>query len=250
MTPREYLEATEHVGPAEHLETAVHVAAAPPTGGGRHRRYDRLKRVLDLLVAAALLVLLSPVLLGCAGAVAVALGRPVLFRQTRPGRHGQLFELRKFRTMRPAAPGRTSDADRLTRFGGWLRATSLDELPTLWNVLRGEMSLVGPRPLLVSYLDRYTPEQARRHEVRPGITGLAQVRGRNELSWEEKFRHDVRYVEDRCLALDLRILLATVLRVLRRQGISAPGSPTMPEFAGTGSRLVGAEPGPGRGADS
>ncbi|AVT32866.1 UDP-galactose phosphate transferase [Plantactinospora sp. BC1] len=213
-----------------------------------HRRYDRRKRLLDLLVAAVLLVLLSPVLLGCAAAVALALGRPVLFRQSRPGRDGHLFELRKFRTMRPAGPGRTSDADRLTRFGSWLRATSLDELPTLWNVLRGDMSLVGPRPLLVSYLDRYTPEQARRHEVRPGITGLAQVRGRNELSWEEKFRYDVEYVDRRCLRLDLRILLETVLRVLRRQGISAPGNPTMPEFAG--SRLVGAESVPARSVDS
>ncbi|MEN3610768.1 sugar transferase [Plantactinospora sp. ZYX-F-223] len=214
----------------------------------RHRRYDRRKRVLDMLVAAVLLVLLSPVLLGCAAAVALALGRPVLFRQNRPGRDGRLFELRKFRTMRPVSPGRTSDADRLTRLGRWLRATSLDELPTLWNVLRGDMSLVGPRPLLVGYLDLYTPEQARRHEVRPGITGLAQVRGRNALSWEEKFRYDVEYVDGRCLALDLRILLETVLQVLRRQGISAPGSATMPEF--TGSRPVGAEPGPGRGADS
>ena len=196
--------------------------------------YDRPKRLLDVLVASLALVVLSPVLLAVALVVAVGLGRPVLFRQTRPGLHGRLFELRKFRTMKPIGLDRVSDGDRLTGLGRWLRATSLDELPTLWNVLRGDMSLVGPRPLLVSYLDRYTPEQARRHEVRPGVTGLAQVRGRNSLSWEEKFGYDVRYVDTRRLGLDLRILAETVVRVLRREGVSADGHATAPEFLGTG----------------
>lgn len=199
-----------------------------------HRHpYDRPKRFLDLVVASLALVILSPVLLAVAVAIAVVMGRPVLFRQTRPGLHGRLFELRKFRTMEPVGEGRVSDGDRLTRLGGWLRATSLDELPTLWNVLRGDMSLVGPRPLLVRYLDRYTPEQARRHDVRPGVTGLAQVRGRNALSWEEKFSYDVRYVETRCLRLDLRILAETMVRVLRREGVTADGHATAPEFLGT-----------------
>ncbi|PWU58655.1 UDP-galactose phosphate transferase [Micromonospora globispora] len=196
--------------------------------------YDRPKRLLDVLVAGLALVVLSPVLLAVALVVAVGLGRPVFFRQTRPGLHGRLFELRKFRTMKPIGPGRVSDGDRLTGLGRWLRATSLDELPTLWNVLRGDMSLVGPRPLLVRYLDRYTPEQERRHEVRPGVTGLAQVRGRNSLGWEEKFAYDVRYVDSRCLRLDLRILAETVIRVLRREGVSADGHATAPEFLGTG----------------
>ncbi|MFY1691543.1 sugar transferase [Plantactinospora sp. WMMB782] len=203
-------------------------------------RYDRSKRVLDAAVAAAVLLLLAPVIVAVAGAVLLALGRPVLFRQVRPGRHGRPFVLYKFRTMHPAGPGRTSDAERLTRLGAWLRATSLDELPTLWNVWRGDMSLVGPRPLLLAYLDRYTPQQARRHEVRPGITGLAQVNGRNALGWEERFSHDVWYVDRRCLGLDLRILLKTVARVLRRHGITAEGDATMPEFLGTRRTLVGA----------
>ncbi|MGC1214952.1 MAG: sugar transferase [Micromonospora sp.] len=196
--------------------------------------YDRPKQLLDVVVAGLALVVLSPVLLAVAVLVAVGLGRPVLFRQTRPGLHGRLFELRKFRTMKPMGPGLVSDGDRLTGLGRWLRATSLDELPTLWNVLRGDMSLVGPRPLLVRYLDRYTPEQARRHEVRPGVTGLAQVRGRNSLSWEEKFAYDVRYVDTRCLRLDLRILAETVVRVLRREGVSADCHATAPEFLGSG----------------
>lgn len=196
----------------------------------RPHPYDSLKRALDILLAGAALLLLSPVMLLVSVAVALALGRPVLFHQTRPGLHGELFELHKFRTMRPITPDRITDADRLTRFGRWLRATSLDELPTLWNVLRGDMSLVGPRPLLVEYLDLYTPEQARRHEVRPGVTGLAQVRGRNLLSWEEKFGYDVRYVDSRCLRLDLRILLATVVVVMRREGVTAVGHATAPEM--------------------
>jgi lipopolysaccharide/colanic/teichoic acid biosynthesis glycosyltransferase len=197
--------------------------------------------LLDLLLASVALVVFSPVLLGVSAAVAVAMGRPVLFRQIRPGVHGRLFELRKFRTMEPAGRGRVSDGERLTRLGAWLRATSLDELPTLWNVVRGDLSLVGPRPLLVQYLERYTPEQSRRHEVRPGITGLAQVRGRNALSWEEKFAYDVRYVDARCLRLDLRILLETVVLVLRREGISADGHATAPEFLGTAESLADAD---------
>ncbi|WP_428966700.1 sugar transferase [Micromonospora fluostatini] len=199
------------------------------------RPYDRIKRTLDIVLAALLLVLLAPVMAVVALVVLVTLGRPVLFRHTRPGRHGELFDLVKFRSMRHADPerGLVTDADRLTRVGAWLRASSLDELPELWNVLRGEMSLVGPRPHLVSYLDRYTPQQARRHDVRPGITGLAQVRGRNSLGWEEKFGYDIEYVDNRCLGLDLRILVATVRVVLKREGISAEGTVTWHEFMGS-----------------
>ena len=209
-------------------------------------RYDRTKRALDVAVAAVLLVLTSPLMAAVAVAIAATDGRPVLFRQHRPGRHGRLFELVKFRSMRPvdASAGRVDDGDRLTRLGAWLRATSLDELPTLWNVLRGDMSLVGPRPLLVRYLDRYTPTQARRHEVRPGITGLAQVRGRNALTWEEKFTHDVWYVDHRSLRLDLRILVATAGIVLRRDGIAAHGSPTAHEFLGTPAPTTHIDAGP------
>jgi lipopolysaccharide/colanic/teichoic acid biosynthesis glycosyltransferase len=201
-------------------------------------RYDRWKRLVDVVVALAALILGSPVMLVVAVTVAVALGRPVLFRQDRPGRHGKPFELVKFRTMYDIDParGRVTDAERLTPFGRWLRATSLDELPTLWNVVKGEMSLVGPRPLLMHYLSLYTPEQARRHDVRPGITGLAQARGRNAVGWETKFRYDVWYVERRCLALDLRILAATVRAVLLRSGINANGSATAPLFVGSVER--------------
>ncbi|MGN9767005.1 sugar transferase [Micromonospora sp. SD12] len=198
-------------------------------------RPERGKRLLDVTVAIALLVLTAPVLAVVAALVAVGLGRPVLFRQCRAGRHGLPFELVKFRTMRPmdARRGLVTDAERLTPLGRWLRATSLDELPTLWNVLRGDMSLVGPRPLLPEYLTRYSPTQARRHEVRPGVTGLAQVRGRNSLSWEDKLELDVAYVDTRNLRLDLAILGATVWTVLRREGISAKGSATAPEFLGS-----------------
>ncbi|MEU5908106.1 sugar transferase [Micromonospora sp. NPDC047467] len=196
---------------------------------------ERGKRVIDVVVAAVALILVTPVLIVGAALVAVGLGRPVLFRQCRAGLHGQPFELVKFRTMRPPdlSLGLLGDRDRLTPLGRWLRATSLDELPTLWNVLRGDMSLVGPRPLLPEYLDRYSPHQARRHEVRPGVTGLAQVRGRNSLSWEEKLDFDVRYVDSHNLWVDLTILAATVRTVLRREGISAAGSVTAPEFLGT-----------------
>ncbi|MER7891457.1 sugar transferase [Micromonospora sp. NPDC094482] len=201
-------------------------------------RPDRGKRIVDVTVAVVLLVLVSPVLAVVAVLVAVGLGRPVLFRQCRIGLHGQPFEVVKFRTMRPPNPSRglVGDDARLTPLGRWLRATSLDELPTLWNVLRGDMSLVGPRPLLPEYLDRYSPWQARRHEVRPGVTGLAQVRGRNSLSWEEKLDLDVRYVDSCSPRLDLSILLATVRTVLRRDGINATGSATAPEFLGTPHR--------------
>jgi len=199
------------------------------------RTQDAVQRTVDICVAATILVVLSPVLLVVAALVAVALGRPVLFRQPRPGRQGRVFTLVKFRTMLDVDEkrGLVTDADRLTALGRLLRATSLDELPTMWNVLRGDMSLVGPRPLLLRYLERYTPEQARRHLVRPGVTGLAQVRGRNTLSWEEKFSLDVWYVDHRSIALNARICAETILTVLRRDGIAAAGDVTMPEFTGS-----------------
>lgn len=168
--------------------------------------------------------------------VRVKLGSPVVFRQRRPGLHGEIFTLNKFRTMRDAVDANGQplpDSERLTRFGRFLRAASLDELPEIWNVLRGEMSWVGPRPLLVQYLERYTPEQARRHEVLPGITGWAQINGRNALTWEEKFRLDVWYVDHWTPGLDIRIIALTVRKVLRREGISAPGQATAEEFMGT-----------------
>jgi lipopolysaccharide/colanic/teichoic acid biosynthesis glycosyltransferase len=201
----------------------------------RCRPYDPVKRLLDVAVAAVLLIVTAPIQLIVALLVRSRLGRPVLFRQPRPGKDEQVFELAKFRTMQEVdgAQGLVSDADRLTPLGHVLRSTSLDELPTLWNVLKGDMSLVGPRPLLVQYLDRYTPDQRRRHNVRPGITGLAQVSGRNALSWEEKFALDVEYVETRGLLLDLKILARTVIKVIRRDGIAAEGEPTMPEFMGS-----------------
>ncbi|MFJ2502906.1 sugar transferase [Microbacterium sp. NPDC087592] len=198
----------------------------------RVRPYDVVKRGLDIVVSAVALVLLSPVIVATAVLVATKLGRPVVFAQERPGKGGRIFTLYKFRSMRSVdeARGWVTDADRLTPFGVRLRSTSLDELPSLWNVLKGDMSIVGPRPLLVEYLDRYTPEQARRHEVRPGITGLAQVTGRNAISWESKFRQDVRYVDRRSAGLDLRIVLATIGSVLKRDGISAEGHVTMSKF--------------------
>ena len=192
-----------------------------------------MKRLFDLFVVVITAPFWLPVLLIVAVLVRVNLGSPVFFRQRRPGRGGRIFEIIKFRTMLDAhdRAGRAlPDAERLTAFGRRLRDTSLDELPELWNILRGEMSLVGPRPLLVQYLDRYSARQARRHEVPPGLTGLAQIKGRNALTWEAKFEWDVTYVETRTLWLDLRILLATVGKVLRRDGISAQGEATMPEF--------------------
>lgn len=197
-----------------------------------------LKRSFDLSVAVPALVLSLPAQAVAAFAVLVSMGRPVLFRQRRPGLDGEVFELVKFRTMHHenASLGRVDDASRLTVTGRVLRKLSLDELPSLWNVVRGDMSLVGPRPLLERYLDRYTPQQARRHEVRPGLTGLAQVAGRNQVSWEDKLRLDVEYVDTRSFTLDLRILLATVRQVVRGTGVSADGDATMPEFHGTTAR--------------
>ena len=199
--------------------------------------YRRIgKRALDLGLAVPALVVLAPVGLVVGGLIRSKLGGPVLFRQPRPGRDGTVFELIKFRSMSDArgADGELRpDDERLTPFGNRLRRLSLDELPTLWNVVRGQMSLVGPRPLLVQYLDRYTPEQRRRHDVLPGITGWAQINGRNAISWEAKFEHDVWYVENVSLGTDLRILLRTAAQVLGRRGISAEGHATMPEFTGS-----------------
>jgi lipopolysaccharide/colanic/teichoic acid biosynthesis glycosyltransferase len=182
-----------------------------------------------------MLPLLAPIFAAVAMLVLVRMGRPVLFRQIRPGRAGRPFELLKFRTMRgardPAAP--LPDAERLTGFGKFLRGTSLDELPELWNVARGDMSLVGPRPLLMDYLPLYSPEQVRRHEVRPGMTGLAQVSGRNALTWEEKFQLDVYYVQHYSLTLDVKLLMQTIRAVVTARGVSAEGSATMPRFTGS-----------------
>ena len=193
------------------------------------------KRALDLLLVLPASIVALPVLAVLAVIVRARLGTPMLFRQQRPGMNGRPFMILKFRTMtgaRDASGHLLPDAQRLTSFGRFLRSTSLDELPELWNVLRGDMSLVGPRPLLIQYLDRYTPEQARRHEVRPGITGWAQVNGRNALSWEEKFALDVWYVDNLSLWLDLKIMVLTVVKIFRREGISQPGQATMEEFRG------------------
>jgi sugar transferase EpsL len=198
---------------------------------------ERVSRAIDVVVAGAVLVVTAPVLVGVALAIRVTMGAPVLFRQARAGRDGGTFELVKFRTMRHASPGDDgpdSDADRLTRLGRTLRATSLDELPTLVNVLRGDMSLVGPRPLPVRYLPRYSPDHARRHDVPPGITGWAQANGRNTLTWDDQLDMDVWYVDHRSLRLDLRILAGTVGSVVRREGISYEGHATRPEFPGSG----------------
>ncbi|HEY1791823.1 MAG TPA: sugar transferase [Opitutaceae bacterium] len=192
-----------------------------------------LKRSVDLGLVILTAPLWVPLMMAVAVLVRVNLGQPVFFRQRRPGFKGRIFELVKFRTMRnDRDPGGRllPDAERLTGFGRWLRATSLDELPEIWNVLRGEMSLVGPRPLLIEYLGRYSARQSRRHDVRPGLTGLAQVMGRNSLTWDEKFEWDVRYVETRSFWLDLLILGRTVKAVIFREGISASGEATMPEF--------------------
>jgi lipopolysaccharide/colanic/teichoic acid biosynthesis glycosyltransferase len=194
-----------------------------------------VKRLLDIVVSGTGLLVGLPVMLLIALAVRLTMGSPVLFRQQRPGFRGKPFELIKFRTMKVAesANGKQlSDAERMTGFGQFLRSTSLDELPELWNVLRGEMSLVGPRPLLMRYLPLYSPEQARRHDVKPGLTGWAQVNGRNSLSWDEKFDLDVWYVDNQSLALDLKILALTVKSVLTRDGISSEGHATMPPFSG------------------
>lgn len=195
-----------------------------------------MKPIFDFFASALILLLLLPVLLIIALLVRNKLGSPVFFRQIRPGLHSKPFEMIKFRTMTDARGANgvlLSDAERLTQFGRFLRSTSLDELPELWNVLRGEMSLVGPRPLLMEYLPLYTPEQARRHAVRPGITGWVQVNGRNVLSWEEKFRLDVWYVDHQSFWLDIKILFLTVKKVLSRDGISKDGHATTDYFKGS-----------------
>lgn len=195
-----------------------------------------LKRAMDLVLSLLGLFLLSPVFLATAVVVALFLGCPVLFRQVRPGLNGTPFTMYKFRTMRNAyGPNGAllSDEQRLTRFGRFLRSSSLDELPELFNVLRGDMSLVGPRPLLMEYLNRYTPHQARRHEVMPGITGWAQINGRNALGWEARFDLDVWYVDNWSLWLDINILRLTVWKILQREGINTPGHPTAPAFMGS-----------------
>ena len=194
-----------------------------------------VKRALDIGVALTSLIVLSPVLALIAALIKLTSGGPVLIRQVRPGLGGWPYRLIKFRTMkdvRDSSGNLLPDEQRLTRLGRFLRRTSLDELPELINVLKGEMSLVGPRPLLMRYLDRYTPEQARRHEVKPGITGWAQINGRNALTWEEKFKLDVWYVDHRSFWLDAKILLLTLWKVLQREGINQPGHATMEEFRG------------------
>ena len=197
-----------------------------------------IKRFFDILTSTFGLLILSPVIAFIAWQIRRKLGSPVLFRQVRPGLSGRPFKMIKFRTMRDAvdaAGNPLPDSERMTPFGSFLRASSLDELPELWNVLKGDMSLVGPRPLLMEYLPLYSPEQYRRHEVRPGVTGWAQINGRNALSWEEKFRLDVWYVDNRSLWLDLKIIFLTIKKVVVRDGISAEGEATMPKF--TGSKL-------------
>lgn len=205
------------------------------------RPYDALKRALDIIGAVLALILLAPLFILVAITVAIDLGTPVLFTQTRIGRYGRSFALRKFRTMRGAndegVAGVASDADRISRFGSFLRSTSIDELPEIVHILKGDMSWVGPRPLLPEYLPLYDAHQARRHDVRPGLTGLAQVSGRNALSWEERFDLDVEYVERRSLPLDLWILLRTVGTVLTRSGVSAADSATMEPFTGSRSTI-------------
>jgi len=195
---------------------------------------------MDVVASGLGLIVLSPVIAVVTVIVAAKLGRPVIFAQDRPGRNGEIFRLYKFRTMKSpdASRGLVSDEHRLTGFGRTLRSTSLDELPTLVNVFRGEMSVVGPRPLLVQYLQRYTPEQARRHDVRPGITGLAQVSGRNSISWEQKFAFDLEYVETYDPRLDASILWRTISSVARRHGIAADGHVTVDEFLGTPGEVV------------
>ena len=198
-----------------------------------------VKRFLDIVGSTTGLIIFSPILAIVAFIIYLRMSTPILFRQVRPGLHGQPFRMIKFRTMLDAVDDRGNalpDAQRLTRLGRFLRSTSLDELPGLWNVLKGDMSLVGPRPLLMEYLPLYSPQQARRHEVRPGVTGWAQINGRNALSWDEKFALDVWYVDNQSMALDSRILWLTIKKVIVRDGISATGEATMPKFTGSGKR--------------
>lgn len=192
-----------------------------------------MKRCIDVAVALTAAVILSPIILMVGISVFLMIGRPVLFRQSRPGLRGRPFTMLKFRTMRDGAG---SDAERLTRLGRALRASSLDELPELWNIVKGDMSIVGPRPLLMDYLPLYSREQARRHDVPPGLTGLAQVSGRNAISWERKFALDVWYVDNRSLWLDLKIMALTLIRIVRRSDINAAGEATMPRFTGMSKR--------------
>jgi len=209
--------------------------------------YGALKRILDLGVCLVTLPIVLPLGLVLSAAIALTLGRPVIFTQERIGLGDRPFRLRKFRTMRPPS-GRggpdDDDASRMTRFGSWLRSTSLDELPTLWNVVRGDMSLVGPRPLLSEYLPLYSLTQRRRHEVKPGVTGWAQVNGRNGIGWGEKFQLDLWYVENRSVLLDFRILAMTLRSVLGRTGVSAPGAATMPRFRGSERETSSCGPNP------
>lgn len=195
-----------------------------------------LKRIFDIVASAMGLLLLSPVIALVAWQIRKKLGSPVLFRQIRPGLNGKPFEMVKFRTMRDAVDAQGQalpDAERMTPFGSFLRSSSLDELPELWNVLKGDMSLVGPRPLLMEYLPLYSVEQYRRHEVRPGVTGWAQINGRNALSWADKFKLDIWYVDNQSLRLDIKIIFMTIKKVLIRDGISAEGEATMSKFTGT-----------------
>lgn len=194
------------------------------------------KRGIDFILGTILFLILSPIMVGIAGLVRIFLGSPVFFKQRRPGLQGDAFTLYKFRTMTDARGSDGAlrpDGDRLTAFGRFLRFASIDELPELYNVLKGEMSLVGPRPLLLQYLDRYSPEQARRHEVKPGITGWAQIHGRNAVSWDERFKLDLFYVDHATIGLDLKILALTVGKVFRQEGITQSGQATMAEFMGT-----------------
>jgi sugar transferase EpsL len=198
------------------------------------------KRVTDTLLVGSALLIIAPLMAAIALAIRWSMGRPILFRQMRPGYRGQPFKLLKFRTMNVARDARgcdLPDAERLTPIGRLLRRLSLDELPQLWNVLRGDMSLVGPRPLLMQYMNRYTPEQAHRHDTKPGITGWAQVNGRNGLTWPEKFALDLWYVDNRSLWLDSRILVRTLWQVLKREGISQPGHATMAEYSASERNL-------------
>ncbi|MCI0416749.1 sugar transferase [bacterium] len=195
-----------------------------------------MKRCMDFFTAAIMLILLFPILLLISIVILIKLGKPVLYRQMRPGFREKPFPIYKFRTMkeiRDKDGNLLPDHDRLTEFGKWLRSTSLDELPELWNLLRGEMSLVGPRPLLMQYLPRYNSEQRRRHLVKPGITGWAQIHGRNALSWDDKFRLDVWYVDHQSFLIDCKILLITIWKTFKREGIAADGHATMPEFLGS-----------------
>ena len=195
-----------------------------------------IKWIFDRLVAAIALLIFSPLIIIVAIAVNLNMGSPVIFTQPRPGKDGAIFNFFKFRTMtdsKDEAGNLLPDGDRITAFGEWLRQTSLDELPQLWNVFKGDMSFIGPRPLITAYLDRYSPEQARRHEVLPGITGLAQINGRNAISWEEKFKLDVWYIDNWSLWLDLKILFLTVWKVIKKDGINQEGYATSEEFKGT-----------------